>query len=62
VLELAEALGRLAGRPFEPEFADPRPGEVERIALDAKRARDRLGWEAQTGLEEGLRTTLDAMR
>ena len=45
VLELAEALGRLGGAEgFEPEFAPPRAGEVQRITLDAGRAERELGW------------------
>ena len=49
VLELAEALGRLGGaESFEPEFAPPRAGEVQRIALDAGRAERELGWRAET--------------
>ena len=62
VLELAEALGRLGGAEgFEPEFAPPRAGEVQRITLDAARAERELGWRPQTGLEEGLRLTLDSI-
>jgi UDP-glucose 4-epimerase len=62
VLELAEALGRLAGaESFEPEFAPPRAGEVQRIALDAGRAERELGWRPQTSLDDGLRLTLDAV-
>jgi UDP-glucose 4-epimerase len=62
VLELAEALGRLGGADgFEPEFAPPRAGEVQRIALDASRAEGALGWRPRTGLEEGLRLTLDSL-
>jgi UDP-glucose 4-epimerase len=62
VLELAEALGRLGdGEGFEPEFAPPRAGEVQRIALDASRAERELGWRAETSLEDGLRQTLDAI-
>ncbi len=62
VLELAEILGRLGGvESFEPEFAPPRAGEVQRIALDAARAERELGWEATTSLEDGLRLTLDAI-
>jgi UDP-glucose 4-epimerase len=62
VLELAEALKRLGGvESFEPEFAPPRTGEVQRIALDASRAERELGWRAETGLEDGLRLTLDAV-
>lgn len=61
VLELVEVLGRLGGTDFEPEFAPPRAGEVQRIALDAGRAERELGWRPQTGLEDGLRLTLDAL-
>jgi UDP-glucose 4-epimerase len=62
VLELAEALGRLgAAADFEPEFAPPRAGEVQRITLDASRAERELGWRPQTDLDEGLRLTLDSI-
>ncbi len=62
VLELAGALGRLAGAEnFEPEFAPPRAGEVQRITLDASRAERELSWRPQTSLDDGLRLTLDAV-
>jgi UDP-glucose 4-epimerase len=62
VLELAARLGELGGAgDFEPEFAPPRAGEVQRISLDAGRAERELGWRAETGLEEGLRLTLDSL-
>jgi UDP-glucose 4-epimerase len=62
VLELAEILGRLGGaESFEPEFAPPRAGEVQRISLDAGRAERELGWRATTSLEDGLKLTLDAI-
>ena len=62
VLELAETLGRLGdSESFEPEFAPPRAGEVQRIALDASRAERELGWRPTTSLEDGLRQTLDAI-
>ena len=46
---------------FEPEFAPPRTGEVQRISIDPARARAELGWSAQTELEEGLKLTLDSI-
>ncbi len=59
VLELVEALSRLGNRPdFEPEHAPERPGEIRRIAIDARRAREELGWEPKVQLDEGLERTL----
>jgi UDP-glucose 4-epimerase len=62
VLELARRLAEIDGAgDFEPELAPPRAGEVQRIALDASRAERELGWRAETGLDEGLRLTLDSL-
>ncbi|HEX6456069.1 MAG TPA: GDP-mannose 4,6-dehydratase, partial [Solirubrobacterales bacterium] len=62
VLELVDALRELGGREnFEARLAPPRPGEVQRIALDASRAEKELGWRAETGLGDGLRLTLDSL-
>jgi UDP-glucose 4-epimerase len=62
VLELAEALQRLGGvESFEPEFAPARAGEVQRISIDPSLAERELDWRPQTGLEEGLRLTLDSI-
>ncbi len=62
VLKLARALGELGGADgFEPEFAPPRTGEVQRISIDPSRAERELDWTARTGLDEGLRLTLDSI-
>src|SRR4051794_7387873 len=62
VLELVSALGELGGNgDFEPEFAPPRTGEVQRISIDPARAASELGWRADMGLSEGLRVTLDSI-
>src|SRR2546423_7918277 len=58
VLELVDALAPHAQASFEPEHQPERPGEVRRIALDATRARDQLGWEPRVGLAEGIEQTL----
>jgi UDP-glucose 4-epimerase len=60
VLELGELLGRACDREFEPEFAPPRPGEVQRIAIDSRRAETSLGWRARTSLADGLRATVSS--
>ena len=63
VLELAQAIGRIAGRSdFEPEFAPAREGEVERTALDPSRTADEIGWRAERDLDAGLERTLAAER
>jgi UDP-glucose 4-epimerase len=60
VLELIERLRELGGaEDFEPEFAPPRTGEVQRITIDPTRAGQDLGWSPQTELEDGLRITLE---
>jgi UDP-glucose 4-epimerase len=62
VLKLARALGALGeAEGFEPEFAPPRTGEVQRISIDPGRAKRELGWEAEVGLAKGLRLTLDSI-
>jgi len=60
VLELLQALGSVSDgrRVLEPELAPERPGEVRRSCLDVRRAREELGWEAEVGLEDGLRGIL----
>jgi UDP-glucose 4-epimerase len=65
VLDLVSSLEGLGGElgvrtdGFEPEFAPPRPGEVQRSALDPNLARDKLGFEAKMSVDEGLRKTLE---
>jgi UDP-glucose 4-epimerase len=41
----------------EPEFAEPRSGELQRSVLDASLAKRELGWEPQHSLDEGLAET-----
>jgi UDP-glucose 4-epimerase len=57
VLELYERIQRVAGVEREPEFAEARPGELQRSVLDASLARRELGWEPRQSLDEGLAET-----
>ena len=57
VLDLYERIQRATGIEREPEFADPRPGELQRSVLDGSRARTELGWEQAHSLDEGLAET-----
>jgi UDP-glucose 4-epimerase len=63
VIELLDALARASdrGQLLDPEFALDRPGEVRRSSLDVGRARAELDWQAQVGIEDGLRAILATM-
>jgi UDP-glucose 4-epimerase len=60
VLELGERIAAALDKPFEPEMAPARPGEVQRIAIDSGKAAADLGWRARTPLSEGLRATANS--
>ncbi|HST38549.1 MAG TPA: NAD-dependent epimerase/dehydratase family protein, partial [Conexibacter sp.] len=64
VLQLAEQLAAdaAATASFEPLFEPERAGEVRRSCLAAGRAREVLGWSAETDLASGLRQTLAHVR
>ena len=62
VFDVGNAIASAYGTSFEPEMAGHRPGEVQRIAIAADLARERLGWSAATSLEEGLRLTAEWAR
>jgi UDP-glucose 4-epimerase len=59
VLDLARLIGEAAGRDVDPQFAPPRPGELQRSALAAERARRDLGWEPAVPLARGVRTVYE---
>jgi UDP-glucose 4-epimerase len=62
VIELADALRPLGDGAFALEHAAARQGEIVRSAVDPALAREVLGWEAQVGLADGLRRTLEWVR
>ncbi len=57
VLDLYGRIGHATGIEREPEFAEPRAGELQRSVLDASRARRELGWEPEQSLDDGLAAT-----
>ena len=58
VNELYAKLAQLTGSRFEPVYAAARPGELQRIAVDAAKAGRELGWSPQVGLDDGLKQTV----
>jgi UDP-glucose 4-epimerase len=61
VIELATRLEELQGTSFEPEFAPPRIGEVQRITIDPSHADAVLDWRPRTTLRQGLGLTLGSI-
>lgn len=59
VNRLLAAFEHVAGHPVAREYVPARPGEVQRIALDAAKARHDLGWQPSVSLEAGLELTID---
>lgn len=58
--QLLSVLKDLTGtRDVEPEYREPRAGDVRHSLADISRARKYLGFEAKVGLREGLQLTID---
>jgi nucleoside-diphosphate-sugar epimerase len=56
VTEIAEALARVAGVPFDPVYEPAREGDPQRRRPDLTLARS-YGWQPSTSLDDGLRIT-----
>jgi UDP-glucose 4-epimerase len=57
VAELFKACARTVGYKGKPDFAPPRPGELQASVLDVRLAARALGWKPRTGLAQGLKRT-----
>jgi GDP-L-fucose synthase len=62
IAELAALIARLVGYEGRIAWDTTKPDGQPRRRLDVSRARERLGFEAEIGLEEGLRRTIDWYR
>jgi UDP-glucose 4-epimerase len=62
VLDIVRELNAILGTAIEPVFEAARPGEIQRIYLDATRAREALGWAPATAFRDGLRKTVEWSR
>lgn len=56
------AMAAAAGVTAPPVHAEARPGELDRSALDAGKARRQLGWSPRVSLDDGVRAVLDWSR
>ena len=58
-LEVFEGVRDALGSDVEPIYGEMRPGEVDRICLDASRAGAELGWRPEVPFRDGVRRTLE---
>ena len=52
----------LTGFEIEPVYAAAKPGDLARSVLDVTAAKEHLGWQPWTALEDGLAATVDYFR
>lgn len=62
LLQLLELLAKYLGVPVNPDFHPPRVGDVRESLADISSARQMLGYEPATTLEQGLEQTIDYYR
>ncbi len=61
-LGVFEAVRAAVGSQLDPVYAQVRPGEVERIALNASKAESGLGWKWKTDFTDGVASAVDYYR
>ena len=62
VTDLAHLMIKISGRPLEPKYSDPRPGDAKMCVADISKADRLLGWRPSTAMEEGLLNLLARSR
>jgi UDP-glucose 4-epimerase len=62
LLDVLRILGDLLGVVPEPQFVEPRPGDVRHSRADATAAARDLGFRTRVGLADGLERTVDWLR
>ncbi len=62
LLDLVDSLNRILGTALEPEFREPRPGDVRDSLASLERIGGVLGYRPLVDFDEGLRRTVEASR
>jgi len=59
VNELLYLLKQIMGKNIEPEYLEPRPGDVYKTYADINKAKKLLGWQQRVDFYEGLKRTVE---
>jgi len=62
LLELADAISKLSGRPLDLAFSPPRQGDIRHSRADVSLAAATIGYRPRVGFEDGLKRTFDDYR
>ena len=62
VLQLVDAINKIAGKNIQPKLLPVRPGDVFRTCADISKIESKLGFKAKVSFEEGLRRTVEYFR
>jgi len=57
-----EMVNELVGRQIEPEYAEPRPGDIKHSLADISKAREFIGYEPRISFKEGLSHAIEWYR
>lgn len=59
VLEVVNSFERVSGQKLKYEIVNRRPGDVTEAFADTKRANEILGWQAESSLDDAMRSAWD---
>lgn len=62
ILDIVEGINRALGTSIQPEFQDPRPGDIRHSLASVEKAKRILGYEPLVSLEEGIAHTVEWYR
>ncbi|WP_444685005.1 SDR family NAD(P)-dependent oxidoreductase [Alkalicoccus luteus] len=57
--ELLQELSRAANTEFNPDYGEPRTGDIRHSYLSSEKLRETAGWKSKITLAEGLQRTMD---
>ena len=59
VLEVVNSFERVSGQKLKYEIVNRRPGDVAEAFADTKKANEILGWQAESSLDDAMRSAWD---
>ena len=61
ILELSKLMIKISSKNFEPEFDEELPGDIEKSQADTSYSKEKIDWEYEIELEDGLKKLMTKM-